>query len=116
MARCAGDLAAGMAALNPSGMRRLVEMRHSCAEIGWGEWSLPQSDCPSVVIQHFVWEDRAVLILHNLSQAECSTHVKDLPKGRKLIDVFGNRIYSSKPSADAAIELDGYGYRWFRVD
>src|SRR5437762_6085539 len=26
MARCAGDLAAGMAALNPSGMRPLVEM------------------------------------------------------------------------------------------
>lgn len=97
-------------------MRRLVEMRQSCAEIGWGEWTLPQGDSPSVLIQHFVWEGRAVLILHNLSQDQCSTHVTDLPKGRKLTDVFGNRIYPSKPSTDAAIELDGYGYRWFRVD
>ncbi|MFK4489383.1 hypothetical protein [Bradyrhizobium sp. USDA 336] len=38
-------------------------------------------------------------------------------QGRKLTDIFGNRIYDSKSSADGtAIALDGYGYRWFRLD
>jgi maltose alpha-D-glucosyltransferase/alpha-amylase len=96
-------------------LRRLVEMRQSCSEIGWGDWTLPQSECSSVLIQHYVWEGKSVLILHNLSQAECCPHIKGL-KGRKLTDVFGNRIYGSRPDADAVIELDGFGYRWFRVD
>ncbi|WP_027576819.1 alpha-amylase family protein [Bradyrhizobium sp. WSM1743] len=97
-------------------LRRLVEMRQSCAEIGWGEWTLPEADCQSVLVQQFVWESRSVLILHNLSHVECTTHIRDLSKGKKLTDLFGNRIYPSKPDAESAIELDGYGYRWFRLE
>ncbi|MGY4622572.1 alpha-amylase family protein [Bradyrhizobium sp. USDA 4486] len=97
-------------------LRRLVEMRQSCPEIGWGECTVPESNCPAVLIQHFVWEGKSVLVLHNLSQNGCCTEIKDVPAGRKLTDIFGNRIYD-KPSADGtAIELDGYGYRWFRLD
>lgn len=34
---------------------------------------------------------------------------------RNLIDLFGqSRVL--KPCEDSTIELDGYGYRWFRVD
>ncbi|MCJ9728699.1 hypothetical protein [Bradyrhizobium sp. PRIMUS42] len=97
-------------------LRRLVEIRQSCPEIGWGDLSLPQSDHPTVLVQQFVWDGRSVLVLHNLSQAKCNVHVTDLLEGPKLIDVFGNRVYSSKAHVDAAIELDGYGYRWFRME
>ncbi|WP_439409165.1 alpha-amylase family protein [Bradyrhizobium sp. DASA03076] len=97
-------------------LRRLVEMRQSCPEIGWGELTIPRSDCPSVLVEHFVWQGKAVFVLHNLSQEKCSTAVAELPAGRKLIDLFGNRIYQSKAGTDAAIEIDGYGYRWFRIE
>ncbi|WP_247279613.1 MULTISPECIES: alpha-amylase family glycosyl hydrolase [unclassified Bradyrhizobium] len=74
-------------------LRRLVEMRQSCPEIGWGECTVPESNCPAVLIQHFVWQGKFVLVLHNLSQTSCSTEIWDIPKGRKLTDIFGNRIY-----------------------
>jgi maltose alpha-D-glucosyltransferase/alpha-amylase len=97
-------------------LRRLVETRQSCPEIGWGDLSLPQSDQSTVLAQQFVWEARSALTLHNLSKVKCSVQVTDLPKGSKLRDVFGNRVYSSNANLDAEIELDGYGYRWFRMD
>jgi maltose alpha-D-glucosyltransferase/alpha-amylase len=34
----------------------------------------------------------------------------------KIADLFGNRIYPSQANADPCVELDGFGYRWFRVD
>ncbi|WP_461357501.1 alpha-amylase family protein [Bradyrhizobium sp. USDA 4454] len=97
-------------------LRRLVEMRQSCPEIGWGTLTLPESDCPAVLVQRFTWEGKSMITVHNLSQAQCNPRINDLPGGRRLTDVFGNRIYASKAKPDAAIELDGFGYRWFRID
>ncbi|MBW7966129.1 hypothetical protein [Bradyrhizobium sp. BR 10261] len=70
----------------------------------------------TVLTQQFAWEGRSVLTLPNLSQAKGNVHVTGLSKERKLIDVFGNRIYSSNANLDDEIELDGYGYRWFRME
>ncbi|KRQ14880.1 alpha-amylase family protein [Bradyrhizobium manausense] len=97
-------------------LRRLVETRQSCPEIGWGDLSLPQSDQSTVLTQQFAWEGRSVFTLHNLSQAKCNVHVTGLSKERKLIDVFGNRVYPSNANLDDEFELDGYGYRWFRME
>jgi maltose alpha-D-glucosyltransferase/alpha-amylase len=40
----------------------------------------------------------------------------DIPRSDKLTDLFGNRVYPTNRTADSEIELDGYGYRWFRID
>ncbi|MGY3371453.1 maltose alpha-D-glucosyltransferase/alpha-amylase [Bradyrhizobium sp. GM2.4] len=97
-------------------LRRLVELRKSCSEVGWGDLSLPKANSLSILVQTFEWEGRSVLILHNLSQAGCRAQVEGFPAADKLTDLFGNRVYSSKSCEDSTIELDGYGYRWFRVD
>jgi hypothetical protein len=35
---------------------------------------------------------------------------------RQLTGLFGNRVYPEMDESGAgSIELDGYGYRWFRV-
>ncbi|CCD86267.1 putative trehalose synthase (Glycosyl hydrolase) protein [Bradyrhizobium sp. ORS 285] len=97
-------------------LRRLVELRKSCLEIGWGDLSLLPAHPLSILAQKFAWEGRSVLILHNLSETECRAHVEGLVAGQKLTDLFGNRVYPSKRHADSAIDIDGYGYRWFRLD
>ena len=99
-----------------SWMRRLIEARQSCPEIGWGDWSLPEVKAPSVFVQRFAWQGKSVLALHNLADVECNTSIDELPDGAKLTDLFGNRVYPTKPSTSSGIELDGYGYRWFRIN
>jgi len=99
-----------------SWMRRLIEVRQSCPEIGWGDWSLPQAEAASVFAERFSWQGKSVLVLHNLADIECRTGIDKLPNDTKLTDLFGNRIYPTEPCTSSGIELDGYGYRWFRID
>ena len=57
---------------------------------------------------------RSVLTLHNLGEAPC--RVKLALKERDendLLDLLGDRRY---PPPGDLIELDGYGYRWLRVE
>jgi maltose alpha-D-glucosyltransferase / alpha-amylase len=54
-----------------SWVRRLVDVRQSCPEIGWGEWSIPAVDNPAVFALRFTWEDKSVLVLHNLAKEDC---------------------------------------------
>ncbi|MGY3427480.1 glycosidase [Bradyrhizobium sp. F1.13.4] len=97
-------------------LRRLTELRQSCPEIGWGDCTLPEADSPSVLVQHYSLEGKSVLVLHNLGPDECTTVLHELPGGHKPIDLFGNRVYPSKGAEAGKVELDGYGYRWFRID
>jgi maltose alpha-D-glucosyltransferase/alpha-amylase len=96
-------------------LRRLVELRKSCTEVGWGDLSLPETNHLSVLVQRFEWEGQSVLTLHNLSPAECQAQVDGFSAVHKLTDLFGNRVYSSESCEGSMIELDGYGYRWLRI-
>jgi maltose alpha-D-glucosyltransferase/alpha-amylase len=92
-----------------SWIRRLVDVRQSCPEIGWGEANV-------VFAQRITWEENSVLILHNLANDACRLAL-DLPdvKTEELTDLFGNRVYPTDVGTSDGIELDGYGYRWFRI-
>jgi len=67
-------------------------------------------------VQHYSLEGKSVLVLHNLGPDECTTVLHELPGRHKPIDLFGNRVYPSKGAEAGKVELDGYGYRWFRID
>ncbi len=58
-------------------------------------------------------------MLHNLSgepvRVQLLRHEKliEIPL---LNEVFGKKMYESSGSQDGLFDLDGYGYRWLRVD
>jgi maltose alpha-D-glucosyltransferase/alpha-amylase len=54
--------------------------------------------------------------MHNFASIASCTALHEFPKGLKLEEIFGNRIYARTPATDAPIELDGFGYRWFRIE
>jgi maltose alpha-D-glucosyltransferase / alpha-amylase len=99
-----------------SWVRRLVDVRQSCPEIGWGEWSIPAVDNPAVFALRFTWEDKSVLVLHNLAKEDCqiAPFIADV-ENAQFTDLFGNSVYSAEVGASDTIKLDGYGYRWFRI-
>jgi maltose alpha-D-glucosyltransferase / alpha-amylase len=62
-----------------SWLRRLTEVRQSCPEIGWGDCTLPQTDSPSILVQHHSLEAKSVLILNNLGPNGSETVLHSVP-------------------------------------
>lgn len=57
------------------------------------------------------------MTLHNLSAEPCTVSVAFNEKeSAQLTDLFGNKVYEPTSGAIRVIALDGYGYRWFRID
>jgi maltose alpha-D-glucosyltransferase / alpha-amylase len=97
-------------------MRRLCDVRKSCPEVGWGELELLHPDRGSVLAHRYRGRQGHVLLMHNLSQDRCRVSVDLTPEEKgELIDLFGNQVYPLETGGSRTFELDGYGYRWFRV-
>lgn len=96
--------------------RRLCSIRQACPEIGAGKLVIAEADRPSVFSHRYYTDGCKLIVLHNLSEAPCTAKI-DLPDAVEgdLVDLFGNEIY---PSAGEGrrVDLDGFGYRWFRVE
>jgi maltose alpha-D-glucosyltransferase/alpha-amylase len=100
-----------------SWMRRLVDVRQSCPEIGWGELSLIDAHDGAVFAHRLSWEGNTTVALHNLGDRPCRVRV-DLndEEAGELTDLFGNKVYEPDTGENRVFVLDAYGYRWFRLD
>lgn len=97
-------------------MRQLCDIRKSCPEIGWGEMEIIETDDDAMLALRYRWQGGKVLLLHNLADVARGVRLelKEEEAG-ELVDLFGNQVYPRESGASRTIELDGYGYRWFRV-
>ena len=95
-------------------MERLISIRKESPELGWGQVELIPTGDPAVLAHRTDWEGRSLLALHNLGDQKRSLrlNLRGTEDGR-MLDWFGNRNYGES-SLDRNIDLDPYGYRWFR--
>ncbi|MPZ23617.1 MAG: DUF3459 domain-containing protein [Dehalococcoidia bacterium] len=95
-------------------VERLIGLRKECPEFGWGDCNILEVGDPHVFAHRCRWQDNEVVALHNLSAEKCSVSLDlDVDEGSRLVDWFGNRDYQS--DGGPGVELDAYGYRWFRL-
>jgi maltose alpha-D-glucosyltransferase / alpha-amylase len=95
---------------------RTIRMRKECPEIGWGDWKILPTGTEQVLALRYDWDDRTSVFLHNVGDRPCAVRLRiDAPHG----DVLTNLLRQERSDADEGgrheIELDAYGYRWFRV-
>jgi maltose alpha-D-glucosyltransferase/alpha-amylase len=97
-------------------MERAIRMRKECPEFGWGTWEIIDTDNPAVFAHCCQWKDGTVIALHNLSRDSCVVTLKlDEDKATCLTDLLEDQPYEAIQEGSHEIELEGYGYRWFRV-
>lgn len=98
-------------------MERMIRRRRETPELGWGTAQVLDSGHEAVLAHLSSWEDRHVLVVHNLSPAPCAFSLP-LPTGPEsaVDDLLDDRT-GDHPVAGGRldIELEGYGYRWFRL-
>lgn len=62
-------------------------------------------------------EEAAVVTVHNLGAEGCTVTLSldDVEPGSRLIDLWDQRALDDDPTTPIEVQLDGYGYRWLRV-
>lgn len=100
-----------------SWMERLIRQRKECPEFGWGACQLTDTGSPAVFAHRCDWNGRALLALHNLSSKPASiTLTIDEPQDCDgLIDLLGERALTPLDGRSVGVDLEGFGYRWYRV-
>jgi glycosidase len=98
-------------------LERLIRRRKECPEIGWGTCQLLDAGAPSLFAQRFDWGDRSMIVLHNL--AGTREHVRlrfdRCDDWEHLHDLLGDGDAELLQAKKLELDLDPYGYRWFRV-
>jgi glycosidase len=96
-------------------MRTLVHRYRDCPELGHGVFAVVDQPNRSTLVHTCTWQGRTVLAAHNFS-AEPVHLAFELAgaEGDLLQDLFGGTNCEVSSSGTAELDLDGYGYRWFR--
>jgi maltose alpha-D-glucosyltransferase/alpha-amylase len=68
---------------------------------------------PSILAHRCEWKGGAVVAVHNLAKDPVTVRV-DLGEGERLVELLGDRRHQGVDNP-RAVELAGYGYRWFRL-
>jgi trehalose synthase len=100
-------------------MERTIRRRRETPEIGWGKWQVLETGHASVFGHRCDWEGRAFVAIHNLGVEPCVARIDpgpEMPDGAGYIDLFGsNGEVNEIDGGTIEIKLEGYGYRWLRV-
>ena len=95
---------------------RMLRTLRECPELAAGTPTLLDSGDEHVLALQYALRDQRVLTLTNLSRKKVRLDLSlELDPPARVLEVFGNRRYTTTPSALSDLELDGYGYRWLRL-
>ncbi|GAA5120034.1 alpha-amylase family protein [Alloalcanivorax gelatiniphagus] len=96
-------------------MRKLISIRRTCPELGWGTWSVVDQPERQVLVQQCRLDGSAVVTVHNLAAEPVTVEVPVDPGGEDLeaVDLMSDEVVTGE--ATTTVALDGYGFRWFRV-
>ena len=95
---------------------RIIRARKECPEVGWGTWKLVPTSSSSVLGLRYDWRNNAVLFLHNFDpKALPVSFAAGSANGAFLANLLSNDHSQADGRGRHTVELEGYGYRWFRV-
>ena len=94
----------------------LARRYRECPELGWGEYAVLEQPHPNVLALRCSWDEGSIVTLHNLAPEPLSVpvHLEDAQENWRLLDLLGDEECALEDGS-AEVTLDGYGYRWLRV-
>jgi maltose alpha-D-glucosyltransferase / alpha-amylase len=102
---------------------RMIRLRKSMPEIGWGEYRVIDVDDDAVLALEFRWGAQTAVTVHGLARKKTTVSVRvDLGEHLDGDDrvILRDRIGSSKPipieDGSARVPIDAHGYRWFCLE
>ena len=100
-----------------SAVSRLIHARRDCPEIGRGDWHQLDSQCGEILCYQCTWRDGLVILLHNMcgEKRKHDLDIRDL-RGETLEEVVSKgATVTSAGDRVFRLELEPYGYAWYRI-
>lgn len=96
-------------------MTRMIQLRKTLPGLGKGAWKVVPSGSPHVLILQYDWEGQSMLTFHNFSDKPQEVEVKQQNKARTLSNMLRPEAVFITANAPYSYNLEGYGYRWYRI-
>jgi maltose alpha-D-glucosyltransferase / alpha-amylase len=94
---------------------RMIRMRKECPEIGWGDFKPLRTGRDDVLALRYDWRGNAVVVVHNLADEPVSVALQATDVGREPLVSLLTNDHVAAHGRKHVIDLDPYGYRWYRV-
>jgi maltose alpha-D-glucosyltransferase/alpha-amylase len=96
-------------------MERAIRMRKECPEFGWGSWQIIDTGNPCVFAHRSSWKTGTTIAVHNLGRETCTVKLSLQDGEEHFVDLLDDQPYKPIEGSVQNVEIEGYGYRWFRV-
>ena len=104
-------------------MVTLIRRYRESAELGWGEFAIIDQPEPAVFAHTCTTEFGALVLLHNFGEDPVKVAGTVAPeeeprkayKDAMLLDLFDGDNVPLEPDGGFTVELERYGYRWYRL-
>ncbi|MDX5419576.1 MAG: alpha-amylase family protein [Hymenobacteraceae bacterium] len=98
-------------------MKRLIRVRKHCREIGWGKAKVLTTNQPQILAHAMEWKGSTLVFVHNLSGKPCTFSISSRKMHpRQFITIFEDDGYGPTKEDTSTLNLNAYGYRWFRLN
>jgi maltose alpha-D-glucosyltransferase/alpha-amylase len=95
---------------------RLIRLRKSTPEIGWGECQVVDVGNDAVLALQYRWDDRTTITVHNLAARAAKVSIPLGDEAATLHDRLGSSSPIVVKDGTALIKLSAHGYHWFGVE
>lgn len=96
-------------------MERKIRMRRECPEISWGEWKILKTGTDGVLAMRYTWNSKVLTTLHNFTGEPRVARIGGSRSERTMVDLLGTHDSTADGRGRHRIELEAYGYRWYRT-
>jgi maltose alpha-D-glucosyltransferase / alpha-amylase len=95
---------------------RMIRARRECPEISWGQFTLLETGAQEVLALRYDWRNTSLVTAHNFAARRRKARLQvGGPGGKVLVSVFDDRHSRGDGPGVHEVQLEPYGYRWFRV-
>ena len=95
---------------------RLIRLRKSAPEIGWGEYRVLDVGTVAVLVLQYCWGDRTAITVHNLAAKAAKVSIPLGVETATLRDRLGSSSPIVATDGMASIRVAAHGYHWFGVE
>ncbi|HTH03215.1 MAG TPA: alpha-amylase family protein [Vicinamibacterales bacterium] len=97
-------------------VERKIRMRKECPEISWGDWKILKTNADDVLVMEYTWREHSLIVLHNFVDKPRAVRIPVSTAGTQvLVDLLATNDSRAGEHGHHEIELEPYGYRWFRA-